>query len=366
MSLHDQQPTASAPRCLSPDTHHASLDTPLPDTVFLTGASGFIGSHLAERLAADGHTVRALVRRDARHLNRAPTDLAARIARVSCDLADPTSLAEALHGVTAVVHVAGLTRAPGASLDAETAFEAANVTATTHLLDAVLTHAPDVRRVVLTSSLAAVGRGNGSAVADEATPLAPISRYGASKARMEAAIAPYRDRLPLAVVRPPAVYGPREADILTFFQTAARGLVPVVGDPTAPALTLVHVRDLVEGYVRAMTHPAAVGQTYFLGTAAPVSWGAVRDATAAALGRRVVTVRVPKALIVPIGTAVEALGRLAGQYPPLNREKALELRDAVIACDSSKAMREIGYAPSVDLAEGIAETIAWYRAEGWL
>lgn len=338
----------------------------MPETVFLTGASGFIGSHLAERLAADGHTVRALVRRDARHLDRAPAAFASRIERVTGDLADPASLADALRGAAAVVHVAGLTRAPGASSAADAAFESANVTATTRLLDAVIEHAPDVRRVVVTSSLAAVGRGDGTAVADEATPLAPISRYGASKARMEAALAPYRYRLPLVVVRPPAVYGPREADILTFFQTAARGLVPVVGDPAAPAVTLVHVRDLVDGMVRAMAHPAAVGQTYFLGTDAPVSWGAVRDATAAALGRRVVTVRVPRALIVPIGTAVEALGRIAGTYPALNREKALELRDAVIACDSSKAMREIGYAPSVDLAEGIAETIAWYRAEGWL
>ena len=338
----------------------------MTETVFLTGASGFIGSHLAERLAADGHTVRALVRRDARHLDRAPADLAARIERVTGDLADPASLAAALRGATAVVHVAGLTRAPGASASADAAFEAANVTATTRLLDAVRDHAPDVRRVVVTSSLAAVGRGDGSAVADEATPLAPISRYGASKARMEAALAPYRDWLSLVVVRPPAVYGPREADILTFFQSAARGLCPVVGDPAAPAVTLVHVRDLVDGMVRAMVHPAAIGQTYFLGTEAPVSWGAVRDAAAAALGRRVVTVRVPKALIVPIGTAVEALGRVAGTYPALNREKALELRDAVIACDSSKAMREIGHAPSVGLAEGIAETIAWYRAEGWL
>ena len=338
----------------------------MPDTIFLTGASGFIGSHLAERFAADGHRVRALVRADARHLDRAPAHLAARIERVTGDLARPGSLAAALDGATAVVHVAGLTRAPGAGPAADAAFDAANVTATTRLLDAVLDHAPGVRRVVVTSSLAAVGRGDGSRVADESTPLAPISRYGASKARMEATLAPYHARLPLTVVRPPAVYGPREADILTFFRAAARGLCPVVGDASEPVLTLVHVDDLVDGYARALAHPAAAGQTYFLGTAAPVSWAEVRDATAAALGRRIVTIPIPRALVVPIGTAVEALGRLAGQYPPLNREKALELRDAVIACDSSKATREIGYAPRVGLGEGIAATIAWYRREGWM
>ncbi len=338
----------------------------MTETIFLTGGSGFIGSHLAERFAADGHTVRALVRADARHLDRAPADLAARIERVSGDLLRPETLARALDGVTAVVHVAGLTRAPGASASADAAFEAANVTATTRLLDAILAHAPGVGRVVLTSSLAAVGRGDGTRVADETTALAPISRYGASKARMEAALSGYRDRLPLVVVRPPAVYGPREADILTFFRTAARGLCPVVGNANEPVLTLVHVRDLVDGYACALVHPAATGETYFVGTDRVVSWREVRDATAAALGRRVVTLPIPRALVVPIGTAVEALGRIAGQYPPLNREKALELRDAVTACSSAKAMREIGYAPRVGLADGIAETIAWYRAEGWM
>ncbi len=251
----------------------------MPDTIFLTGASGFIGSHLAERFAADGHRVRALVRADARHLDRAPAHLAARIERVTGDLSRPESLAAALDGVTAVVHVAGLTRAPGAGPAADAAFEAANVTATTRLLDAVTDRAPDVRRVVVTSSLAAVGRGDGSRVADESTPLAPISRYGASKARMEAAVTPYAGRLPLTIVRPPAVYGPRESDILTFFRTAARGLCPVVGDASEPVLTLVHVDDLVDGYALALAHPAAVGQTYFLGTvrARLVGGGARRD-----------------------------------------------------------------------------------------
>lgn len=327
-------------------------------TIFLTGGTGFIGSHLAETLVRDGHTVRALVRRDARWLDGVP------VAPVRGDLADAASLREALRGVDAVYHVGGLTRA-APDPEGTAALHAANVTATTALLDAVLDVAPEAR-VVVTSSLAAVGARPPSGVADEATPLRPVSRYGASKAAMEAAIQPYHDRLRLTVVRPPAVYGPREADIYTVFQTAARYRVfAVVGDPRPPALTLVHVRDVVQGY-RLATQARAIGQTYFFGSERDYAWAEVRDATAKALGHRLATVRIPRRLVVPLATAIERVGRAFGQYPPLNREKAIEIRDACTRCSSGKAIEELGYEPSVALDEGLAETIRWYRAEGWL
>ena len=327
-------------------------------TIFLTGGTGFIGSHLAERLVEDGHAVRALVRRDPKWLLGMPVE------RVAGDLSDAGVLREALRGVDVVYHVAGLTRAPlGPAGDA--ALHAANVTATTDLLDAVADAAPEAR-VVVTSSLAAVGLRPPSGVADEATPLRPVSRYGASKATMEAVLRPYFERLRLTVVRPPAVYGPREADIFTVFQTAARlRLFAVVGDPRALALTLVHVRDLVSGMAMA-AQERAVGQTYFLGSERDYAWADVRDATARALGHRLATLRIPTALVVPLGTAAERIGRMFGQYPPLNREKALEIRDACTRCDSGKAIVELGYEPSVDLEKGLAETVRWYRENGWL
>ena len=326
----------------------------MAQTVFLTGGTGFIGSHLAEVLAARGDRVRALVRGAPKWLEGVPVE------PVRGDLSDPAVLRAGLAGVDVVFHVAGLTRA----LDAA-AFTEANVTATTRLLDAVKASAPGVQRVVVTSSLAAVGVCTGG-VATEGSPLRPLSRYGASKAAMERALGSYRADLPLTVVRPPAVYGPREADILTFFQTAAKGLCPIVGDPDVPALTLVHVRDLVAGMLRAADRPEAVGETFFLGSPRDYSWGEIRDATAKALGRRLVTVRVPRALVGPVGALAEIGGRLVGRYPALNREKARELRDACTRCASDKARRLLGYAPSVDLDAGIAETIRWYRAHGWL
>ncbi len=332
-------------------------------TVFLTGGTGFIGSHLAEALVARGHTVRALVRGEAKWLEGTDVEI------VKGSLSDIGVLWEAVEGVDYVYHLAGVTRAQD-----DDAFEVGNVRATLNLLGAVKGNAPNVKRVLVTSSLAAVGTCEGTPpIADEDSPLVPISRYGASKMRMEAALSDpqqmtqsYLDALPITVVRPPAVYGPREADIYTFFQTCSKGICPVVGDPFKPVLSLVHVRDLVNGMIDAAHSDATVGETLFLGSPRVYSWSEVRDATAKALGRRMVTVRIPRFLVGTIGAAAEAFGKVSGTYPPLNREKAREIRDACTACSSAKAHRLFNYAPTVGLDEGISETIDWYRANDWL
>ncbi len=330
-------------------------------TIFLTGGTGFIGSHLAEALVARGHQVRALVRSSPKWLEGVDVET------VRGDLSSVETLWKALEGVDYVYHVAGVTRATD-----DAVFEQGNVRATLNLLGAVAMAAPQVKKVLVTSSLAAVGACAGG-VATEQSPLRPLSRYGASKARMETAITEKHDltesfaeRLPVTVVRPPSVYGPREADIYTFFQTVSKGFCPVVGDPHAPALSLVHSRDLVRGMIECAEAPNTAGETYFIGSERAYSWAEVRDATARALGRRVFTVRIPEALVVPIGTAVEAGAKLLGQYPALNREKAREIRDACKICLVEKAKSDFGYRQQVGLEEGIAETIAWYRKEGWL
>lgn len=324
-------------------------------SAFVTGGTGFVGSHLVELLLKSGYDdVRCLVRTDAKWLDGLPVTF------VRGDLEDTRVLTEALKDVEYVYHVAGLTR----STQWED-FYRANVRGTIRLLEAVEQADRRLEKVLITSSLALIGRAD-VPIADETTGMHPISMYGRSKAEMEKALASWHGKLPIVVVRPPAVYGPRETDIYTFFKTVFRGVCPIVGFGNDPDLSLVYVSDLVQGMLSAAESEVTKGKTYFVGSDEQYSWPQIRDVVKQVVGRPVVTVRVPRALVVPVGTVVEWVGRLFGRYPPLNREKADEILNACKMCSSERARRDFGYHQRVSLTQGIAETVGWYKAEGWL
>lgn len=335
----------------------------------MTGGTGFVGSHLVEALLRRGYEeVRCLVRTDPKWLDEIDAlAYPGSVEYVRGDLSDVEVLWDALGGVDLVYHVAGITRAR--TYDA---FYQANVQATLNLLGAVKHAAPDVDRVLVTSSLAAVGRCEAD-VATEDAPLRPVSRYGRSKAEMEEALVDahemttsYADALPLTVVRPPAVYGPRDRDILTFFQSVKRHVCPVVGGGTDPAISLVHVRDLARGMAGCAESEATEGETYFIGSDGAYAWTDVKEAATAALDTWAVTVPVPGPLVGVVGAASELFGKLVGEYPALNREKAREIRHACTTCSIDKARSEFGYEPEIGLREGVEETIRWYEDRGWI
>ena len=325
------------------------------EKAFVTGGTGFIGSHLVEALLRRGlGEVRCLVRTRRKWLEGLP------IREVRGDLFDEALVADAVRDVDYVYHNGGVTRARD-----DAVFQEANVEATLRLMETLARVNPGVRRVVVTSSLAVVGR-SADPVATEESPMQPLSRYGASKARMEEALSAWRDRLPIAIVRPSTVYGPREADLYAFFRMANMGFCPVVGDTREPAMSLVHARDLVRGMIAAAETPGVAGETFFLGGEALYSWRDLKEAAAAALGRNALTVPVPPPLVSLSGALVEGVFRLWGSLPPFHREKAREIRYACKMCSIDKARRLLEYRPALSLKEGVADTIAWYRAQGWL
>jgi nucleoside-diphosphate-sugar epimerase len=175
----------------------------------------------------------------------------------------------------------------------------------------------------------------------------------------------YAEALPLTIVRPPAVYGPRDRDILDFFQAVKRHVCPVVGG-SGPALSLIHVRDLARGMIDLAHASNTVGETFFLSSPRPYAWREIRDAATDALDTWAVTVPVPGPLIGAVGAAAELWGRISGRYPPLNREKAREIRQACTACTHAKAAGYVDFAPKIALEAGVAETIDWYQKQGWL
>ena len=318
---------------------------------FVTGATGFVGSHLAEALLQRGYSeVRCLVRAEPKWLTGLD------VIQIHGTLSDSTLIAQALEDVQYVYHLGAMTRA-------RTWHElyAANVTSTMDLITAIRNVSTEVIKICIASSLAVVGYAN-SIMADESTPCEPVSRYGRSKLAMEQALAGIN--LPMVLIRPPVVYGPRDRDLLTFFSAVNRGICVVPrGDP---GLSLVHVKDLVRGIIESTESPRTTGKTYYVGSSEVVTWEALRNASEAALGKQSTMIRLPRSLIMPLGVISEFAGKLTNTYPPLNREKAREILHATKQCSSKKVEQDCGYSSRVSLEQGVQETIEWYRAQGWL
>lgn len=322
----------------------------------VTGATGFVGSHLAARLVREGAQVVCLVRRTSNLAWLEGLDVETRVA----PLEDANALADAAAGADLVFHVAGLTRARTAD-----AYMAANAEGTRRLLDAAARSGGGMRRFVYVSSLAAVGPNPSPEPVDEATEPAPTTSYGVSKLAAERIVADHADRVPVCIVRPPSVYGPRDPNFVTLFRTAQRlGIAPVIGS-ASKQLSLVHVADLVEGIWLAASAPAAEGQTCFVGSGTH-TWGEVIDALAAALGRRVRKLALPALVARLFGELGELKWTLTGTPQIVCRRKVSDALQDRWTCTWAKAERELGYRPSVSLEEGMRQTAEWYAKQGWI
>ena len=227
---------------------------------FVTGATGFVGSHLAAALVERGDTVVCLARRP---------EQAAFIASLGALVApgaleDGAALSAALSDAEVVYHVAGLTAAPS-----EQAFLEVNEAGTRRLIEAAHRAAPHLQRFVYVSSIAAVGPApRGGRLAEDA-PCRPVTAYGRSKLAGEAVVR-RSPALPWSIVRPGVVYGPRDRELLRLFRITRLGFAPVFG-LGHQQVSIVHVVDLAEAIVRAALEPRALGQTYHVAHPTPVT-----------------------------------------------------------------------------------------------
>lgn len=325
-------------------------------TVLVTGATGFIGSHIAERLRARGHDLRIIVRRssDRKWIAGLPVE------EREGDYADEAFLRSAVEGVGMIYHVAGVTKAK-----TREGYMEGNHAVTRRLLAAALAANPGLGRFVHVSSGAAVGPATPGAVVDETTPFHPITWYGVSKMEAEKECLAVTDRLPVTIVRPPAVYGPRDTDVFEFFRTMAMGIQPLIGFGRK-TVSLIHVDDLADGIVLAGEHPAAAGRTYFISSEEHYDWLRVGDVTARVMGRRPFRIRIPEWCVHVLGAGAEFLASFGEKPAVLNREKARDVVQDAWVFDGSRARNELGFRERVGLEEGIRRTVEWYRSMGWL
>jgi nucleoside-diphosphate-sugar epimerase len=321
----------------------------------VTGASGFVGSHLVAALVAEGWGVRRLARPGAPPLPAAVAALAtgADLTTFTAELTDPRALAAcgALDGADVVFHVAGVTRRRTAA-----EFRAGNVAPTRALLDACAAARHPPGRLVLVSSQAAAGpAASRERPRTDDDPPAPVGAYGASKREAEEVVAGHPAALPWAIVRPCAVYGPRDPDFALVMRHAARG-VAVYPHTRDAWLSLVHVGDLARALVRAGTAPGALGRALFVAGDEAVAWPEVYAAFARAAGTRLrVAWDAPGWLMRLAGTAGDAWTRATGHHTLVSREKVALGAPRYWLCSAAGARSALGWEARVGLEEGARE-----------
>ena len=329
--------------------------TATPARCLVTGAAGFVGSHLVETLVDRGYEVSCLVRKTSNLAWLKPLP----VRFVFGDVLDADSLPGAVEGMDYVYHVAGAVKALR-----EADFFLVNAGGTANLLEACAAPGQSLQRFVLVSSQAAAGPPEIGHPLTEDDPPRPITPYGLSKLRAEVLTASYAARLPVTVVRPPAIYGPRDRETLTVFQWINRGLCPVPRQKRF--FSLIHVRDLVTGLILAAESPASVGRTYHLANDGPESLEGMSTLIAQALGRHPVTLRLPQAAFDLAGGASTLAGRLRRRPQIFDRYKAMELSLPSWVYDTRRARAELGFQASISVPDGVRETTDWYRKAGWL
>jgi nucleoside-diphosphate-sugar epimerase len=327
-----------------------------PRTVLLTGATGFLGSHVADALVAEGWSVRCTVRKTSnlRWIESLPVD------RVTADVRSPDELQAALEGVDFVVHSAGLTRAKS---DAE--YHRVNAEGTQALaLGAV---DAGVRRFVLVSSLAARGPDRRASDAGPAVDR-PTSAYGESKLagerRLFQVLSQQSGTMQGVILRPGGIYGPRDEDSLNLFKVAKTGVMPV---PTAKGrLQPVYVKDVAEAVISAVARPNVDMKPIPIVGPEIVSWADMGEALGNAVGKPLRLVRIPNPIWQVGGSVAEAAARLVGLPPQFDRRTADDLSRLDWTADPREAESSLGWRATTRLREAMENTGRWYREHGWL
>lgn len=334
------------------------------ESILITGASGFIGSHLVEEALRRGMQVWAGVRTGSsrKYLQHRKLHV------IELDMACPERLRAQLSGHKGtysrwdyVIHCAGATRCRDKG-----EFDQANYLQTRHLTEALEELQMMPRQLIYLSSLSIYGpihEEDGEPIREGDTPR-PDTAYGQSKLNAERYLQA-KTGVPYVIFRPTGVYGPRERDYLLMMKSIRRHIDTTAG-VRPQQLTFVYVRDVVQAIFLSIERHAT-RRCYLLSDGQVYSSRTFSDLIRRELGNPwVVRLTLPLAVLRVVSSLAEWWARLHGRTCTLNSDKYRIMRQRNWQCDVTPAMRELGYRPQYDLARGVAECVAWYRQEGWI
>ncbi len=322
----------------------------------VTGASGFVGSHLVDKLLELNHNVRIIARKESK-LKWIDTS---RVEIFNCDYENISLLKEALSNVDYIFHVAGVIKAKSKDI-----YYKGNVEVTRNLLKATKEANTNLKKFVFISSQAASGPGFENQPKTEEMECNPVTTYGKSKLEAEKVVKSYEGEIPFTIIRPSAVYGPRDPEILLFFQTLKKGIQPMVGF-SEKYVSLVHVQDLIEGILLAAFSESSLNQTYFISSEKGYGWEEIGNLSSKILGKRVIKIRIPHFMVYSVAAISQFLSYFKNEATILNLEKAREMVQSNWVCSVEKAKKELGYSQKINLEDGIKQTVDWYIKNNWL
>ncbi|MCX6556714.1 MAG: NAD-dependent epimerase/dehydratase family protein [Candidatus Aminicenantes bacterium] len=318
----------------------------------VTGASGFIGSHLIRALKTEGFEVRALV-------HKTPLAETPGVSSVVGDIQDAEALAKAMANVDIVFHLAA---AVGSVVSKAQAYREINVNGTRAVL--VTARKSGVKRVVHFSSIGVLGAIAAGEIADEEYPPAPRTLYDRTKfAAEEAACLAAADGIDVVIVRPGWVYGPGDRRTFKFINAVCCRRFALVAGAKARQ-TPVYIDDLIAGVLLA-AQKGQTGMIYHLAGDEILTAAEMTRIVATACGVPCPHFQLPKSFALVAAYCLEKVFALVKKEAPLNRGKLAFFLDSK-AMSSTRAKKELAYAPRIDFSDGIARAIAWYRKNGWL
>lgn len=322
----------------------------------VTGANGFVGSHLVDLLIEKGYTVRCIVRETSnlKWLDGKEIEL------FKCGLFDREKLKVAFKDAEYIYHIAGVVKSK-----TKEGYYKGNVESTRNLLEVAVDDNYKLKRFLVLSSQTVTGPSLNGKPVNEETECNPLTTYAKSKLEEEILVNSYKDKLPITICRAPAVYGERDTEIFIYFQNFAKRITTKIGFDKK-ILSLIHVIDLVHGFYLASKSDKTIGETYFISSEKYYSWDNVYDVTSSVLGKKAIKFIVPHFLVYIISAIAQFFSTFSSKAATINLEKAKDLIQHAWICDTSKAIKDFGYRQNISLEEGIKRTCDWYKEMKWI
>ena len=322
----------------------------------VTGANGFVGSHLVDLLLKKNLIVRCITRKTSnmRWLKDKPIEI------FDGGLFDKENLRKAFKDASFIYHVAGVVKAKSSE-----GYFNGNVEATRTMLEVALESPATIEKFLIVGSQTVTGPSYTGNPVNEETECKPITTYARSKKQQEEVALSYSEKLPITICRAPAVYGERDTEVFIYFQTFNKGLTTLIGFDKK-ILSLIHVADLAEGLYLAATSDKSTGEIYFISSEKYYTWDEIGNVTAKALGKKALKIRIPHFIVFTIAAFAQFFAMFSKKPATLNIEKAKDLTQHAWICDTTKAVEQLGFRQKVSIEEGINRSCEWYREMKWI